>query len=772
MDVIGASLRRKEDPAFVSGRGRYLDDVTLPNMLHLGVVRSPHAHARISKIAVSEALARPGVVAVFTALGLPEISRPIPPYGQLKSFRDFEQPALARDRVRYVGEPVAVVVADDAYRVADAREAVVVEYEPLPAVASTEAARRAEIRVHEEWPDNLAGISQRVVGDVEQALRDAELVVHERLHHARSAGMPIEPRGVVAYEDQISGTLVVLTSTQTTYLIRGAIAHVLDLPVERIRVLAPDVGGGFGAKAQTYPEEIIVPAVARRLQRPVKWMETRREHFVATCHDREQSHDVRIGFRRDGTIVAIDDRFQADFGAYPIQDDAGTLNTINHLCAPYRVTHYRNVCENLVTNKMYSAAYRGAGRPEAAFVMERLLDIAARRLGLDPAEIRRRNLIRPEEMPYRPGFTYKDGVEIVYDPGDFPAAFDQALALLGYQEYRARQAAHAGTRRRLGLGLACYLQATALGPYEGANVRVDPGGHVYVFVGFSSQGQGHATTFAQICAQELGVSFEDVTIVGADTDVLPYGIGALASRLAANAGPAVARAAREVRRKAALVAASMLECAPEDVRVENGRLHVAGMPGKSVALAEVAKVASKSTVLAPTGEPGLNTCAYFYPKTVTWAFGAQAAAVEVDLDTCEVSVLKYVAVHDSGRPINPMIVEGQLQGGVAQGIGAALMEEIVYDASGQLLTGSLMDYAVPRADQLPDIVTAHLDHPSIINELGIKGVGESGAIAPGPVLVNAVEDALAEFGVTIRELPVTPARIFDMLTRARASRTT
>jgi aerobic carbon-monoxide dehydrogenase large subunit len=388
-------------------------------------------------------------------------------------------------------------------------------------------------------------------------------------------------------------------------------------------------------------------------------------------------------------------------------------------------------------------------------------------VGIDPAELRRRNLIRADQMPYRPGLPYKDGVDIVYDPGDFLAAFDRTLDLIGYREHRARQASTPRGPRRVGIGVACYHQGTALGPYEGANVRVDPSGRVYVFVGFSSQGQGHATTFAQIAAEELGVAFDDVTIIGGDTDVLPYGFGAFASRLMANAGPAVARAAREVRHRAALVAASLLECAPEDVVAANGRLHVVGIPERGIALGEAAKVAAKGKVLAQTGEPGLNSCAYFHPKTVTWAFGAQAATVDVDVETGAVRLLRYVAVHDSGRAVNPMIVEGQLHGGVAQGIGAALMEELVYDAGGQLLTGSLMDYAVPRADDLPEITTALIDHPSVINELGVKGVGESGAIAPGPAIANAIEDALAEFGITVRELPVTPGRIFEMLARAR-----
>ncbi len=768
--LIGAAVRRKEDLPLLTGRGRFLDDLRLPGMLHLAVVRSPHAHARLAGVSLERARSLPGVVAAYAAADLPELRRPIPPYGQLKMLRDYVQPVLAHDTVRYVGEPVAAVVAESAYLAADAVEAVAVAWEPRPAVTMVDEALAGTVRVHADWPDNVPGLSRVQVGDVEAALAEADLVLTEQFHHPRLAGMPLEPRGVVAYEDPATDTLVVITSTQTTHLIRDAIAEVLDLPVERVRVLAPDVGGGFGAKAQTYAEELLVPAVARRLGRPVKWIETRREHFVATCHDREQVHRVRIGFRRDGTIVGIDGRMRADFGAYPVQSDAVTVNTLNHLCAAYRVRHYRNVCENVVTNKTYAAAYRGAGRPEAAFVMERLLDIAARRLGLDPAEIRRRNLIRPDEMPYRPGLVYKDGVEIVYDPADFPAAFERALALLDYPGLRRRQAAQGEGPRRLGLGLGCYLQGTALGPYEGATVRVDPSGQVWVLVGFSSQGQGHATTFAQICAEELGVPLEAVTVVGADTAVMPYGIGALAIRLAANVGPAVARAAREARQRAAMVAASLLECAVEDVRVADGRLFVTGAPDRGVTLAQVARGAAKSRALAATGQPGINTCAYFYPRTVTWAFGAQAAAVEVDVETGQVRVLRYVAVHDSGRAINPAVVIGQLQGGVAQGLGGALMEELVYDHAGQLQTGSWMDYALPRADDLPELVVEHLDHPSAINELGIKGVGESGAIAPGAVIANAVEDALAPFGVTVRQLPVTPRRIFELLSGARARR--
>jgi carbon-monoxide dehydrogenase large subunit len=770
--LIGASPKRKEDQPLLVGRGRYLDDLTRPGVAHLGVVRSPHAHARVVRIDTETARARPGVVAVLTAVDLPEVGSPIPsPYGKSLHSRPFVQRVLARDTVSYVGEAVAVVVADDPYGLADAVEAVTVEYEVRPAVVAVEAALDGAPRVHEGWPDNVAVIARGAVGDAEKHLAAADLVVQERFRHARVTGMPIEPRGVLAYRDAESDALVVWSSTQSPYKVRDAIAAVLGLAAERIRVRAPDVGGAFGPKGSVYPEEILVAALALRLDRPVKWVETRREHFVATGHDREQVHEARIGFRRDGTIVALDDAFRADIGVYPTEDDGLTLNTVNHLPGPYRVPHYRGVGLSLCTNKTLNVAYRGAGRPEAVFVMERLMDIGARRLGLDPAEIRRRNLVRPAEMPYRPGLTYKDGAPIAYDSGDFPAGFERALELLGYREYRARQATQTASARRIGLGLACYAQGSGLGPYEGATVRVDPSGRVYVLVGVAAQGQGHATTLAQICAAELGVALEDVVVVGGDTEVMPFGMGTGGSRVAANAGPAVARTAREVRAKAATVAAELLECAPEDVRIEGGQAYVVGAPSRALPLGRVARAAIRTKAFrtrgTSSGEPGLTSCAYFYPDTVTWAFGTHAAAVEVDVETCDVRLLAYAAVHDCGRPINPMIVEGQLHGGVAQGIGAALWEELVYDGEGQLVTGSLMDYGVPKADQLPEIATALLQHPSTLNELGIKGVGESGAIAPAAAIANAVEDALADLDVRVREVPVTAPRLFALLEEAR-----
>jgi carbon-monoxide dehydrogenase large subunit len=766
--LIGASPRRKEDRRLLVGAGRYLDDLTREGMLHLGVVRSLHAHARVRAVDTRAAVALPGVAAAWSAADLPEAARPILAGSEgAHQGRPFAAPVLARDRVRYVGEPVAVVVADDPYRLADALALVTVDYEPLPALVAPEEALGSATRLHDGWADNAAVVARGAVGDAERALAGAEVLVSETLRHPRLAAVFIETRGALAYRDPESGRLVLWSSTQNPYSVRDAVARIAGLPAEGVRVLAPDVGGGFGPKGAPYPEEALVALAALRLGRPVKWVESRREDFAGSGHDREQVHTIRIGFRRDGAIAGIDGRFLADVGAYPAQGNGLTLNTVNHLPGPYRVAHYRNVGTSVVTTKTLNMAYRAAGRPEAVFVMERLMDIGARRLGLDPAEIRRRNLVRPAEMPYRSGLVYKDGVPVTYDPGDFPAAFERALALLGYDEWRRRQAARRDGARRIGVGIACYAQGTGLGPFEGATVRVDASGKVYVLIGVAAQGQGHATTLAQVCAEELGAAFEDVTVSAGDTALVPFGMGTGGSRVMANAGPAVAQTAREVRARAARVAAELLECAAEDVRIESSRAFVAGMPDRAVSLGRLAQAAVRSRAMKATGEPGLHACTYFYPDSVTWAFGTQAAAVEVDVETGAVRLLAYAVVHDPGRAVHPGIVRAQLQGGAAQGIGAGLMEQVVYDGGGQLLTGSLMDYAIPRADDLPGIDVALTEHRSVVNPLGVKGVGESGAIPGAAAIANAVEDAVADQGVVIREVPVTPARLRALLSGAR-----
>jgi aerobic carbon-monoxide dehydrogenase large subunit len=561
----------------------------------------------------------------------------------------------------------------------------------------------------------------------------------------------------------VSGRLTVWSSTQVPFNVRTAVAAALGLAEDAVRVIAPDVGGGFGIKGHVYPEDVLVPAVARRLGRPVKWVETRREHFLTASGDRDQAHTARLGVRRDGTITAIETTFVRDHGAFPTLGGAMTANTMNHLVGPYRVPHYRARGDNVLTNKSFGAAYRGAGRPEAALVLDRLLDRGARAIGMDPAAFRRHNLIRREQMPFATGLTYRDGVPITYDPADYVAAFDALLERLDYGTWRKEQAARRATVRPIGIGLSAYVEGTGIGPFEGADVSVDPSGLVRVDVGVGAQGQAHETTLAQICAAELGVPLERVVVRGGDTDHVGFGMGTIASRVAAVAGPAVARSAREVVRKTRLVAAEMFECAAEDVVVAEGEVWVTGAPDRRVPLGRVARAAVRSKALANAGGPGLGACVFFYPNSVTWAFGAQAAVVEVDLEACALQILRHAVVHDCGRAINPMVVEGQVHGGTAQGLGSALLEEVVHDGQGQLLTGSLMDYALPRAADFPRLEVVHVEYPSTVNELGIKGVGESGVIAPGAMIAGAVEDALADFGVEITRLPVTPARVFEAL---------
>ncbi|OLB96994.1 MAG: hypothetical protein AUH30_11290 [Candidatus Rokubacteria bacterium 13_1_40CM_68_15] len=762
---IGTSIKRREDRRLVTGRGRYLDDLRLPGLLHAAIVRTPHAHARVTRIDVTGARALPGVIAVLTGADLPECTgAAVPPLVPSTAIRRYRHPALVADVVRAVGEPVAVVIADDAGRAADGASAVVVEYDPLAVAASVDAAQAPGApRVFEEWPDNVAGAVHGGVGDVERGFTEADEVVEIELEVPRVAPLPIEPRGVLAVPEAADGRFTVWTATQVPYAVRAALAGVLGMGEESIRVIAPDVGGGFGGKGHVYPEDVLVPAAARRLGRPVKWVETRTEHFMASAADRDQRHVARLGVRHDGEMVALETTFTRDHGAYPMLGDVIAINTMNHLPGPYRVPNYRARALNIVTNKPFTAAYRGAGRPEAAFVIDRLLDRAARAIGMDPALLRRRNLVRPDEMPYRTGLTYRDGVAIVYDPADYPAAFDRVLERLDYDRWRKEQHQRRGSSRPIGLGVSAYVEGTGIGPFEGADVRVDTDGTVKLLVGVASQGQSHETTLAQICAAELGVPPERVIVMGGDTSVIGFGMGTIASRVAAVAGPAIARASRDVADRARRVAAEKLECAPDDVVLAGGRAHVAGFVDRGLDLGELSRAAVRSPALAAIGSPGLYACAFFYPGTVTWAFGAHACVVEVDVETGMASLLRYAAVHDCGRPINPAVVEGQLHGGIVQGIGTALSEALAFDADGQLLTGSLMDYGVPRADQIPPLDVIALDYASVVNELGIKGVGESGIISPPVAIANAIEDALANYGVDIRTLPLTPARVWDAL---------
>jgi carbon-monoxide dehydrogenase large subunit len=766
--LLGSPLRRKEDLRFITGHGRYVEDLCFPAMLHVVFVRSPHAHARVRSIDASAARTMASVVAVYTASDLPECAKPIPPsIPSPVGFRATVQPVFADPLVRCVGEIVAAVVAADSYAAADAAHAVVVDYEPMPAAGTMlrALADRAP-RVFDDWPDNVAGLSTARVGDPAAGFAAAHVVVEANLGLARVHGVPIETRGIVATPDDPSGRLTLWTSSQSPYGLRGVIAGAFGLDEERVRVVVVDTGGGFGVKGHVYPEDLIVTAAARRLGRPVKWTESRREHFLTASPDRGQRHSARLGLTRDGAITALETRFSREHGAYVAGGEVVTRNTINHLPGPYRIPGLDVTASNVVTHAVFGGAYRGSGRPEAAFVLERLLDRAARALGMDPAEIRRRNLIRPEEMPYRTGLVYRDGTPVSYDPADYLGSFDQLLADFDYRHWRRRQRETAIGAHPIGVGLAAYVQGTGVGPFESADVRIDPAGAVHLHLAVSSQGQSHETTMSQIAASELGVDPDRVFVIAADTSLLPYGNGTGGSRVAANAGPSVARAAREVADKARVVASEMLECAPADVVLTAGRAHVAGVPQRGVALGELARAAVRSKALLREARPGLQACGYFAPETVTFAFGAQACAVEVDVETGRVRILRYLAIHDCGRAINPAVVEGQLHGGIAGGIGTALTEAVAYDADGQLLTGSLMDYAVPVATELPALETRALAFPSTRNDLGIKGVGESAIIAPPAAVANAVEDALAARCADVLEVPITPSRVWEALTRS------
>jgi carbon-monoxide dehydrogenase large subunit len=772
--MIGQSPRRKEDARLLVGAGRFVDDVRLPDLLHLVLVRSTHARARLVRVDVSAARRVPGVVAVSaddlaeTAL-LPAASAdPTNPYVVFDSPRP--QPVLARGEVRHVGEAVAAVLADDRYAAADAAEAVVVEYEPWPAVVDAEAAMADTAPQVHAGQSNVVGRIEKVVGDVARAFAEAAVVVEDRLGHVRVSSMALEPRAVCASFAADTETLTVWAGHQQPFNLRSAVATLLGLPGERVRVIAPDTGGGFGPKIAVYPEDVLVPLLAYRLRRPVKWIQTRTEFMQSTHQAREQRHEARLAASQDGRVLALDVRIVKDVGAYHYFSINEPTNTINHLPSQYRIPALRAEGVSVVTNKVASSPYRGAGRPEAVFVIERLLDRLARRLGLDPAEVRLRNLVRPEDMPYAPDLVYRDGVPVRYDGGDFPLELRRALDLADYYGWRKRQIELRRDGRHVGLGIASYMEAGGSpSPGEWAAVTVDDQGQVAVGIGVSASGQGHETVFAQVCAEYLGARFEDVRVRGGDTTLVPHGYGTGASRVAINTGNAVAVAAESVRRKACRVAARLLECNEQDVRIENGQAFVIGAPMRALPLGRVARAALRDRTLADLGGPGLWDTKFYALPTVTWASGVHVAVVEVDRDTGRVTILKYVMVHDCGRQLHPVIVDGQVQGGFVQGLGVPLGEQIVYDAQGQLLTGSLMDYPIPRADDIPDVGTEHLVFPTDHNPLGVRGVGEGPTCAPATVIANAVDDAF-DGRLNIYDPVLTPARVRALIDEAEARR--
>ena len=754
-DGIGQGVRRREDARFLAGRGRYVTDLPFESALHVALVRSPHAHARIVRVDTDAARARPGVRGVFILEDLPELRGALPPpVVPAVSVKPYRQSALVDGVARFAGEPVAVVVAGDPYRASDAAEAVRVDYAPLPAVVDPEQAVRPDAPcVHAGWGTNVAAAVALGSGDVDAALGRAPVVVTRRFRCGRVTALPLEPRAVAARWDPVTPALHVWSSTQMPYAVRQRVAEALGLPLDTVRVVAPDVGGGFGTKGPVYPEDVIVAALARRLGAAVRWTDTRRESFVSTAHAGDQVHTATLALDRDGRILALADDFLIDAGAYLPRGAVVANVTATHLVGLYRLPAFRCRGRIVVTHKVPSAPYRGAGRTQAVFVAERLMDIAARELGLDPVELRRRNLIEPGAMPYRRDLPYRDGMPIVHDSGDYPALLETALTRAGYAAFRERQAAARREGRLLGIGLAAYNEATGIGPHEGAHVSVEATGGVRVTVGVPSQGQGHETTLGQVCAARLGVPLASVAVTAGDTARFPASNGTYASRVTVVVGNAVARAAEAVADRIRRVAARALECDPADVVIEGGRAHVRGATDRAVELAALHALSQRPDVVRDLGEPGLSATRYHSPDSVTWAAGVHVATVEVDPETGAVTVLSYHAVHDAGHEINPLIVAGQTQGGAVQGIGMGLAEEIVYDEAGQAITGTLMDYALPRADSVPAIDVASADSPSPLNALGVKGTGEGSAV-PGPAaLANAVADALGN-AVDLTQIPL------------------
>jgi carbon-monoxide dehydrogenase large subunit len=755
---VGARIKRREDPSLIRGLGQYVDDVKLPEMLHVAILRSPHAHARIKSIDTAAAGQHPGVVAVVTGAELRDQIGTIPTTADNPTLRIPKHFVLAVDKVCYVGEGVAAVVAESRYTARDAIDLIQVEYDPLPAVTDPEKALAPDSPViHSEWPDNLAFHWEQTQGEVEKAFKQADKVVKQKLVHQRLAPIAIETRGVVARYLSTEKELTVWSSTQIPHLLKTHLAKMLQLPEEQMRVIAPDVGGGFGSKLNVYAEEGLLAWMAMKLGRPVKWVEERRENIQATIHGRGQVGEVEAAVKKDGTILGLRYKVVADIGAYhQLFTPAIPPFTGLMLSGCYKIPAIGIEVRAAFTNKMSTDAYRGAGRPEATYVIERLMDRIAQELDIDAVKVRRKNFPQPQEFPF------KTATGLAYDSGNYPAALDKALKLAGYDKLRREQKQLRRRGRYLGIGVSTYVEICAMGPgfWEYGKVEVDPAGSVKVFSGASPHGQGQKTSFAQIVADELGVPMDDVDVIHGDTKIVAKGMGTFGSRATAVGGVAVYQAAEKVREKARDLASHLLEVDADDLVFSDGRFAVKGVPRRALTIQQIAGQAAKN--LPKGSAASLSAESTFEPANFTFPFGTHVCVVEVEPETGNVEIKKYVAVDDCGKVINPLLVDGQVQGGIAQGLGQALYEEVVYDKNGQLLTGSLMDYALPRAANLPRFQLARTETPTPVNPLGVKGIGEAGTIGSTPAVVGAVVDALAPFGVTHIDMPLTPQKIWRL----------
>jgi len=780
--IFGSAIKRREDPRLLTGQAKYTDDFVLPGMVHLAVVRSPYAHARIKRIDLSAARALPGVLGVYTGQEMKDAGFSGIPCAWVVPGSDTKTPAyppVAIDVVRYVGNAVAIVVAEDRYRARDAVDAVVVDYEPLPVVVDAwKAAQAGAAQVHADVPGNVCFHWKVSGGDTEAAFKAAEVVVKDRILNQRLIPNAMEPRAALAQYTSANDEVTLWVTSQNPHIARFLLSLDTGIPEHKIRVIAPEVGGGFGSKIPHYPEDSMAIFAAKVLGRPVKWTETRSENYKATIHGRDHVQDVELCAKKDGTITGLRAKVWANLGAYLSTASTG-VPTILHglmLSGAYAIPNIHEDVYGMFTNTTPVDAYRGAGRPEATFLVERLVDLLAAELHRDPADIRRQNFI----PPFTDGHTVATG--LVYDTGNYVAALDKALQMADYEDLRKKQADLRTKGEYTGIGLCTYAEICGLGPsqvagavgfggglWESAIVRFHPSGKVHVFVGVSPHGQGEETTFAQIMASELGVGVDDVTIFHGDTSQTPMGWGTYGSRTTAVGSGALMGAIVKIKEKAKIVTAHLLEAAVEDIDYADGKFFVKGSPSKFKTIQDVALMANVAWNYPKGLEPGLEASAFFDPPNFVYPFGAHIAVVRVDVETGEIKLERYIAVDDCGKVINPMIVEGQIHGGIVQGVGQALWEGAVYDDDGQLLSGSMMDYAIPRADAFPNFELGMTETPTTVNPLGVKGIGETGTIASTPAVYNAVMDALAPLGVKRVDMPLTPERVWRAIREAKRS---
>ena len=775
---VGKRIKRNEDPRLLTGQALFVDDVDLPGMLHAAFLRSAYAHARVTNIDVSAAKARPGVIAVYTAEDMGDFWRPgpslVPPPWVIEGvvFHSRTQIPMVKDKARHIGDPIAVVIAESRYIAEDALEEIWVDYEPLEAVVDLEKALEPEAPlVHEDMESNMASYVQQEKGDYEAAKAQADVVIKRRITIDRGAAAAMENRGVVVNWDAKAQQLTMWNTTQAPIPIRNGVAAMLGLSENQVRVIAPFVGGGFGPKIMMFqPEEVLLPWASMKLNRPIKWIEDRQENFLGTTQERGQVHNVEIALSKEGKILGLKDVFLHDSGAYNPYGLTLPLNTQTHTMGTYDIPNFYTEFKVVFTNKMITTPVRGAGRPQGIFVIERMLDIAAKELGIDRVDIRQRNLIPADAFPLHQTVIGQDFAETIYDSGDYLPQLKKVKKMIGYDKFiKEEQPRLRAEGKHVGIGLVTFVESTGVGPYEGARITVEASGKVLMVTGVGTQGQGHFTSFAQITAEQVGVDVKDVRVVTGDTSQFHWGTGTFASRGAVVAGNAVNAAAQRVRAKILAKAAEALEAPEEELEIENGVVRIADIPEKSITLGELAVLANPMRgAVKPGTEPGLEATAYFGPQYGATASGVLGMILEVDPETMMLDIKDFVVVHDCGTVINPLIVEGQIHGGISMGIGNSYYEQIMYDENGQILNASLMDYLVPRStDMPPRIEIGHQETKSPLNPMGSKGVGEAGAIPIPSLFAQAIEDALSDTGIEILEMPLSPNRLFELVREAR-----